>query len=178
MQVLLSLCRRLSASQGQKYLLENCHIAFYPITACENCPNDFCSCENYEENEDYISCVDHYDLIYRNCMYNCDHNDNLCYSACNREFDENIENCPCKPNCPNGCPCPNYECPETTTDVTTTTLTTTPSTTTSVEQSNNTVLVLSTYSGVKPGQGLKTVEYLNGLCINFEQLCKLQTSFV
>ena len=37
---------------------------------------------------------------------------------------ENL-NCPCKSNCPDGCPCPNYECGSTTTTTPTTTTATT-----------------------------------------------------
>ena len=32
-------------------------------------------------------------------------------SKCNTDFLENFENCPCESGCPNGCPCPNYDCP-------------------------------------------------------------------
>ena len=59
-------------------------------------------------------------------------------------FDENCEtqaiesyqneklNCPCMSNCPDGCPCPNYECGSTTTTTTTTSTTTTTTTTTTM----------------------------------------------
>ena len=124
--------------------------SFNLYTACNSCPNDFCSCRNYQENPDYIACEEKYDLIYRNCMFDCDHNDNVCYADCNRQYDENIQNCPCKPNCPDGCPCPSYECPETTADVTTTV-----TTTTIAQQSNSSVLLLSSSGSWKPAKGLK-----------------------
>ena len=34
-----------------------------------------------------------------------------CISDCSRVFDEALEKCPCHDGCPNGCPCPDYECP-------------------------------------------------------------------
>ena len=34
-----------------------------------------------------------------------------CLSSCVRELSDNTDNCPCQTNCPNGCPCINYECP-------------------------------------------------------------------
>ena len=37
--------------------------------------------------------------------------DNVCVQQCNREYEENRVNCPCQENCPEGCPCPAYECP-------------------------------------------------------------------
>ena len=125
--------------------------SFNLYLACNNCPNDFCPCRNYEENPDYIACVDHFDLIYRNCMFDCDHNDNACYADCNRKYDENIQNCPCKPNCPDGCPCPNYQCPETTTGVSSTTRTTT----TATEQRNSTVLVVNARNSWKPAKDFR-----------------------
>ena len=119
-------------------------------TACNDCPSEFCTCRNFEENSDYIDCMDDYDLIYKKCMIDCDHNDPLCYATCNREYDENIENCPCKSNCPNGCPCPQYDCAET--EPVTTTTSTLMSTSTA-SQRNNTVLVLNSYGGTwKPAE--------------------------
>ena len=142
--------------------------------ACDNCPNDFCSCRNYEENPDYIACVDHFDLIYRNCMFDCDHNDNSCYADCNRKYDENIQNCPCKSNCPDGCPCPNYECPGTTPGVTTGVSSTTRMTTTAAEQMNSTVLVVSARGNWKPAKDLRLdlETWINFLLIHWK-LCSL-----
>ena len=118
------------------------HILFNLFTACDNCESDFCSCQNFEQDPEYISCEDHFELIFRNCMLGCDHNDNVCYADCNREYDQNIQDCPCKSNCPGGCPCPNYECSQTTAAVTTTIRTTT-----TLQQGNSSVLVLSSFSG-------------------------------
>ena len=44
---------------------------------------------------------------------------------CSREYDENKTVCPCQAGCPNGCPCPDYQCPaeSTTTEMDTTTTT-------------------------------------------------------
>ena len=60
---------------------------------------------------------------------------------CLREYEESLETCPCKSECPNGCPCPTYECSETTTIVTTQTTPVKP---------KNSILILSTFEGYKP----------------------------
>ena len=33
-----------------------------------------------------------------------------CLGDCASEYQENLEKCPCQSGCPNGCPCPNYQC--------------------------------------------------------------------
>lgn len=43
------------------------------------------------------------------CKNKCGNNGS-CGAQCEREFFENIDNCPCNKNCPNGCPCPKYDC--------------------------------------------------------------------
>ena len=66
----------------------------------------------------------YYTDIYNQCITSCPPADFVCISTCAREFDENKNKCPCQAGCPNGCPCPDYQCPaieSTTTGVTTTT---------------------------------------------------------
>ena len=46
-----------------------------------------------------------------NCVNSCN-NDSICSAVCNRQYDENIKNCPCNEGCPLGCPCPIYLCPK------------------------------------------------------------------
>lgn len=53
-----------------------------------------------------------------------------------------MNNCPCNAKCPNGCPCPNYECP-----ITTTTM---PTTTTALGKPNDSVLILNTARAANP----------------------------
>ena len=63
--------------------------------------------------------------MYTKCLIDCltaDVISNLCKSDCAREYQENLAQCPCQPGCPNGCPCPVYECPATTTHSSTTTI--------------------------------------------------------
>ena len=43
-------------------------------------------------------------------MISCN-NDPQCLSTCNREYVQNLAQCPCQEGCPDGCPCPDYECP-------------------------------------------------------------------
>ena len=65
---------------------------------------------------------------YTECTSLCQPGDFVCIAVCNREYNENIENCPCNANCPRGCPCENYFCDATTT---TTALSSTSTTSTS-----------------------------------------------
>ena len=62
-----------------------------------------------------------YDDVYTICIVSCKPGDIDCITICARILQENLEKCPCKSGCPNGCPCPEYICPETTTSVITTT---------------------------------------------------------
>ena len=108
---------------------------------CDDCLTPFCKCHDYETSLNYLECSDFYEGLYHECMFNCPANDWHCIAACSRELDENLKNCPCRSLCPNGCPCPNYECPEVTT--------TAASTETTPAKRKNSVLVLSTYDGYK-----------------------------
>ena len=63
----------------------------------ENDPN-FAACENQALDEYYA------------CLGECVPPGPECLSNCNRIYDENFNNCPCQQNCPDGCPCPNFEC--------------------------------------------------------------------
>ena len=44
------------------------------------------------------------------CLNDCGE-DSACRSACNRDYSDSINNCPCEENCPFGCPCSEYDCP-------------------------------------------------------------------
>ena len=73
---------------------------------------------------------------YNQCLFSCPPADFECFSFCAREYEEFLEKCPCQPKCPDGCPCPEYECPTvTTTELTTLTTTATTSATISTTQS-------------------------------------------
>ena len=46
------------------------------------------------------------------CYDTCDGpDDSICMSTCLRQYDQTMNNCPCNGGCPNGCPCPTYQCP-------------------------------------------------------------------
>ena len=127
----------------------------YDATSCliscpcfENCPNGcdgcltpFCECYDYENNPDYIYCSELYENSYNECVVECSIGDFLCLAVCLRDYETSLETCPCKSECPNGCPCAFYECVETTTIATTQTTPVKP---------ENSVLVLSTFEGYKP----------------------------
>ena len=70
-----------------------------------------------------------------------------CEVECQKGYKEEYANCPCQANCPTGCPCPGYQCSNST--ITTTTSTTTETTTTTAPITEMDVLVLSTANGEK-----------------------------
>ena len=74
------------------------------------CQSTFCICQS--ENPEYDEqdlCESAADNDYFNCIIGCS-GDNSCMSECTRVYNEQLIDCPCHANCPNGCPCPNYEC--------------------------------------------------------------------
>ena len=75
------------------------------------------------------------------CVLQCAAGDNACLQNCAREYADDLRNCPCQENCPTGCPCPDYQCPATTTALTSSTITSTTTTPT-----DTWILVLNTYS--------------------------------
>ena len=116
---------------------------------CDGCLTPFCKCYYYESNPNYVQCSDFYERLYSICILNCSAGDLLCMASCSRDLETNLEECPCRSQCPNGCPCPSYDCPEelTTTMSTPTTVSTT--TTTTPAKPRNSILVLSTNGGYK-----------------------------
>ena len=57
-----------------------------------------------------------YGTKYTECILTCSPSDPECLTSCSREYQINLETCPCRSGCPAGCPCPDYECPATTRD--------------------------------------------------------------
>ena len=45
------------------------------------------------------------------CLSSCAPDNTTCSIECNRHYNEQVNECPCNGGCPNGCPCPVYECP-------------------------------------------------------------------
>ena len=77
------------------------------------------------------------------CVYDCQDHE-LCEVGCLEEFKTRQTDCPCEENCLAGCPCPGYDCIDTTSapDVTTAPPTDSPTPTPSPD--SNAVLVLGT----------------------------------
>ena len=77
---------------------------------CVDCPADVCNaCADPGGNQDYIKCYEKLQEIRSDCMNSCSGN-STCLENCTSDFLEDIKNCPCEENCPNGCPCPSYDC--------------------------------------------------------------------
>lgn len=65
-----------------------------------------------DENEDFRICQSVASDSYYSCLNRCPIQDMDCIGQCNRQYDVDLENCPCKSNCPSGCPCAGaYKCP-------------------------------------------------------------------
>ena len=76
---------------------------------CSNCKSKYCTCSTDEAIEDKQTCLDQNEKVYMSCLYGCNH-DSVCMADCGRSYDENIRDCPCNEGCPQGCPCPNFDC--------------------------------------------------------------------
>ena len=91
------------------------------------------------------------------CIVSCDAGDVICLASCARQLDLNKELCPCQSDCPNGCPCPNYQCSESTTPRPTTQ-------TTASDTRKDTVLVLNTHDWQKNQERTSIFSELNWSC--------------
>lgn len=49
-------------------------------------------------------------LNYNQCLLECSPADVDCIGACLTNYNEDIQVCPCQSKCPEGCPCPEYNC--------------------------------------------------------------------
>ena len=87
---------------------------------------DIHQCDDIGANDDYKSCEGLVNEAYLQCVTLCN-SDSSCVASCNREYEQNLNKCPCKVSvlseclviasnppvqsgCPNGCPCTEYEC--------------------------------------------------------------------
>ena len=106
---------------------ENCQ------SGCQDCSTPFCICHDYENHDDYLCCLAFYEDVFTECTGVCSETgfDMECVMQCYRVYEENIETCPCQSRCPDGCPCPFYDCP-------------TPEPTPKPHPTGNAVLILST----------------------------------
>ena len=107
-------------------------------SGCDGCQSAFCMCRNDESNPDFLLCKEEFEEVYTECTASCGIGEYLCISTCVREYEDNLEKCPCQADCPHGCPCPIYECQVSTTIEDTVMTTPVPI--------HETVLVLSTRS--------------------------------
>ena len=93
----------------------------------KDCPSEFCTCRDVENDPNFIACDAYMKTQYIACIDDCPPGDHVCLAICNREYEENLKDCPCQENCREGCPCENYSCGITTTTTalsSTTTITT------------------------------------------------------
>ena len=77
---------------------------------CDGCANEICTCAYPEDNPNHTTCVDAVETAYMGCLQSCTAGDVHCLSVCGVNFNNNLHECPCNDGCPEGCPCPVYEC--------------------------------------------------------------------
>jgi len=112
-----------------------CHINCYEGCPCPN-DNDFCVIHCHDKFKDEYD-VCHNDLRAQlfKCEDDCGPFNPECEHQCFVNYENQMKNCPCMDNCPEGCPCPAFDCgggttptaPGSTTTATTSAATTTPS---------------------------------------------------
>merc|ERR1719394_671364 len=80
------------------------------VGGCSGCENPTCSSCNDATNDNNLdACLSKNGKTLGQCIVECQ-NDSGCKSACVTNFENEYANCPCQENCPNGCPCDNYQC--------------------------------------------------------------------
>lgn len=77
---------------------------------CENCNTRFCKCYNIGSNEHYIACQKSIRSSYDKCLLACPVGSYSCFAKCVKVYHDGIEKCPCGASCPDGCPCPLFNC--------------------------------------------------------------------
>ena len=78
------------------------------------CPQG-CPCKNWDcacglDNKDQNKCMNYLQQGLNKCINTCVGGDVDCNGQCASSYTSEIDNCPCNANCPNGCPCPAYDC--------------------------------------------------------------------
>lgn len=71
-------------------------------------------CSN--NSDDFIKCSNDVGQLYDDCIGDCPRGDAVCLTKCARAYDQALVECPCQSGCPDGCPCPVYQCPMPTID--------------------------------------------------------------
>jgi len=87
------------------------------INCYEGCPCDYgseyCGTECIEANQkDYDKCESDASDLLDACQADCDISDRDCNFHCLDLFYNELDQCPCMSGCPDGCPCPGFECEE------------------------------------------------------------------
>ena len=113
-------------------------------------------CRRFKSSSDFsdydlgLQCGEEAGHILTDCYTDC-HEDEYCITKCIRDYDYYVYHCPCNGGCPDGCPCPVYDCPGFTTQTTAqettsvaTTDTTTSKTSTTPALSKPDILILHT----------------------------------
>jgi len=80
---------------------------------CDNCQNPVCdqSCSDPDNSTASLQCKHFVNMRYKECANTCDiDGTSECFDNCESSRAENMANCPCMQNCPNGCPCENWAC--------------------------------------------------------------------
>ena len=71
-------------------------------------------------------CAEEAEYFFDQCVIDCGPDHFTCIGQCQVQFHDFLEECPCKSGCPQGCPCPSYQCPSTTSSVSSVTTTAAP----------------------------------------------------
>ena len=75
------------------------------------CPGWQCPCEIRGENHlEHEKCKSVADEHQAKCLKGCHVGDSRCIQLCTVGYTNELNNCPCGKNCPDGCPCDIWEC--------------------------------------------------------------------
>ena len=71
--------------------------------------SNFSQCDDIDANDDWHKCEDRLSLELGKCFEGCG-TDSSCLIQCTKDFEIALNDCPCMEGCPDGCPCPNWDC--------------------------------------------------------------------
>ena len=75
---------------------DSCPCYFDCDAGCHDCEHSTCTCAYPEENADFIKCAAEGDAVYFACINECPVNQMACVSACGREYEDLMAQCPCQ----------------------------------------------------------------------------------
>ena len=102
-------CERVCVRDGFD-CIDGCPCHADCILGCQDCTADICNaCAVPEENDDHVKCFAELEQELFKCIQNCGGNSS-CVTLCSVQYSQDILNCPCEEGCPDGCPCPNFNC--------------------------------------------------------------------